>query len=186
MGIFAGLSVGAASLAREAADSDRRWDQFGYDYLAGSFLVVGAILRAAIPAPDVWGPKRIAQQDESTPDARVAKLRYATEVFQGASKSQSVFASPLGVVTSTVTSAVGGTVKAVKWKGQTPGLTAGMFLVNPALSGLAIWTAPREAIASWSEYRQTACPSEAADSADMTTEVDFLVSPAGASLIVTF
>ena len=168
-----------------ARNDERRWDEFGYDYLATGFLV-SAILRAAIPAPDVWGAKRIAQQDGSTPEARVAKLRFATETLEGASAVQGVFASPVGLVGTTIVAAVGGTIKAVRWPGRTRGLTAGMFLVSPTLASLAIATAPREAIAAWRNYRETACPHTLPDDSDERPEVDFTVNPFGASLTVEF
>lgn len=51
--------------------------KFAWAYLAAGAYFVG-LSHAFIPAPGVWGAKRIRRQDDSTEEARRAQLRYAT------------------------------------------------------------------------------------------------------------
>ncbi|MEM7138831.1 MAG: hypothetical protein AAF500_19800 [Myxococcota bacterium] len=185
MGIFLALGGGATYLAIDAANDDEDWDKFGYAYLAAGFYFTG-VMHAAIPAPDVWGAKRIAKKDGSTPEARVAKLRYATETLEKANATQSLFAGPLGVVGGTIFGVVGGSIKAAKWTGKTRGLTAGVFLAPPILAGLANATGPRQAIEAWEGYRGIACSSKYYDTHVEGPELDFSLNPGGGSFTVTF
>ncbi|MGB5812774.1 MAG: hypothetical protein WBG86_19725 [Polyangiales bacterium] len=185
MGIFLALGGGATYLAVDAAKDDQQWDKFGYAYLAAGFYFTG-VMHAAIPAADVWGAKRIAKKDGSTPEARVAKLQYATETLEKANASQGLFAGPLGVVGATIFGVVGGSVKATQWKGKTPGLTAGIFVAPLVLSGLANATAPRGAISAWEGYRGIACSSKYYDTHVEGPELDFSMSPGGGGFKIRF
>jgi hypothetical protein len=185
MSIFLGLGGGATYLAIDAANDNEDWDKFGYAYLAAGFYFSG-VLHAALPAADVWGAKRIGRMDESTEEARVAKLRYATETLQKANDTQKLFAGPLGPVGSIVYGVVGGTIKAAKWTGRTRGLTAGMYVAPPVLALLANATAPREAVMAWENYRGIACSSKYYDTHTEGPELDFSMGPAGGSFTVRF
>ncbi|MEM8608176.1 MAG: hypothetical protein AAGF92_13780 [Myxococcota bacterium] len=185
MGLFLALGGGATYLAIDAANDNQDWDKFGYAYLAAGFYFSG-IMHAAIPAPDVWGAKRIAKKDGSTPEARVAKLKYATDTLRKANGTQSLFAGPLGVVGATIFGVVGGSIKAAKWTGQTRGLTAGMFLAPPILAGLSNATAPRQAVEAWEGYRGIACSSKYYDTHTEGPELDFSLHPGGGSFTVNF
>jgi hypothetical protein len=68
---------GMTYAAINAANDKNEADKFGWAYLAGGAYFMG-LMQAAIPAPGVWGAKRIRRQDESTEEARRAKLLYAT------------------------------------------------------------------------------------------------------------
>lgn len=185
MGIFLGLGAGATYLAVDAAQNDEDWDKFGWAYLAAGFYFSG-VLHAAIPAPDVWGAKRIGRKDGSTEAARVAKLRYATETLEKANATQELFGGPLGVVGATIYGVVGGTIKATQWTGRTRGLTAGVYLAPPFVAALANATAPRQAISAWEGYRGIACSSKYYDTHVEGPELDFSMGPGGGSFQLRF
>ena len=185
MSIFLGLGGGATYLAVNAAQDNKQWDKFGWAYLASGFYFSG-VVHAVLPAADVWGAKRIGRKDGSTEEARRAKLRYATETLQKANDTQELLGGPLGVVGATIFGVVGGSVKAAQWKGQTRGLTAGLFVAPPVLAILAASTAPREAVATWEGYRGIACSSKYYDIHEEGPELDFSMNPAGGSFTLRF
>jgi hypothetical protein len=185
MSIFLALGGGATYLAVDAAQDNEQWDKFGYAYLAAGFYFSG-LMHAALPAADVWGAKRIGKKDASTEEARRLKLQYATETLEKANASQELFAGPLGVVGATIFGVVGGTIKATQWTGHTKGLTAGMYVVPPILAGLAVATAPREAVMAWEGYRGIACSSKYYDTHEEGPDLDFSMNPAGGSFTIKF
>jgi len=159
--------------------------KFGWAYLAGGAYFFG-LMHAVIPAPDVWGSKRIRRQDESTEAARRAKLLYATNTLKQASDVQALTSGALGVAASLIYGVVGGTVKATQWTGYTRGLTAGIYVAPVLLVGLQTATAPTEATKSYEAYRGIACSSKYYDRSEEGPEFDFSVSPAGGRLKVSF
>ena len=171
--------------AVDAGRDGRSWDRFGWAYLAGGSFFFGVML-AAVPAPDVWGPKRIRRQDESTEEARRAKLQYATETLKKASTVQSFNGGAFGVGASLIYGVVGGTIKATQWTGLSRGLTAAMYVAPPLLMGLQTATAPRESVQAYEAYRGIACSSKYYDRGDEGPELDFSLSPAGGSFKVSF
>lgn len=185
MGIW--LAAGGIStwLAIDAANDDKQADKFGWAYLAaGSYFI--ATTHAIIPAPDVWGAKRIRRQDDSTEEARRAKLLYATNTLKKASAVQELSGGALGVVGSVVYGVAGGTVKAALWKGASRGLTAGMYVAPPVLMGLQTATAPRGAVQGYESYRGIACSSKYYERTNKGPDLDFSVSPLGGNLKVSF
>jgi len=185
MSIFLGLGGGATFLAVDAAQKNKQWDKFGYAYLAAGFYFSG-LVHAVLPAADVWGAKRIGRKDGSTEEARRAKLQYATETLQNANDVQELLAGPLGFLGATVFGVAGGSVKAAQWKGQSRGLTAGMFIVPPVLAGLAAGTAPRGAVTAWEGYRGIACSSKYYDTHEEGPALDFSMNPTGGSFTIRF
>lgn len=181
------LAVGGVTtwLAVDAAQDEKQWDKFGWAYLAaGSYFV--ATTHMFIPAPDVWGAKRIRRQDDSTEEARRAKLRYATNTLKKSAAVEGLMGGAFGVASSLVYGVVGGTVKAAQWTGHTRGLTAGMYLGPPVLVGLQTATAPRGSVQAYETYRGIACSSKYYDRGQQGPEFDLSVSPAGGSFGVRF
>ncbi|MGB8332442.1 MAG: hypothetical protein WCE62_20125 [Polyangiales bacterium] len=185
MGIWLAAGGVTTWLAVDAAKDDDQADKFGWAYLAaGSYFI--ATTHALIPAPDVWGAKRIRRQDDSTEEARRAKLLYATNTLKKASAVQELTGGALGVTGSLVYGVVGGTVKASLWKGVSRGLTAGIFVAPPVLMGLQTATAPRGAVAGYEAYRGIACSSKYYQRSEEGPDLDFSVSPLGGNLKVSF
>lgn len=159
--------------------------KFGWAYLAGGAYFVG-LTHAFIPAPGVWGAKRIRRQDDGSEEARRAKLRYATNTLEKASNVQSLNAGALAPVGGLLYGVVGGTIKATQWPGQSRGLTAGMYVGPPLLLGMQAATAPREGVMGWEAYRGIACSSKYYDRHEEGPEFDFSVNPGGGSFSVKF
>lgn len=178
-----GMTYAAVKAAQENPPNDA--DKFGWAYLAAGSYFIG-LLHAAIPAPDVWGAKRIRRQDDSTEEARRAKLRYATETLRKSSNVEGFMGGPFGVVASLTYGVVGGTIKATQWTGQSRGLTAAIFVAPPLLVGLQTATAPRGSIEAYEAYRGIACSSKYYERTEEGPDFDFSVSPAGGSLKVSF
>lgn len=177
----AGMTYAAVKNARD----DDEADKFGWAYLAaGSYFI--ATTHMFIPAPDVWGAKRIRRQDDGSEEARRAKLLYATNTLKKASGVQSLSAGALGVVGGLVYGVVGGTIKATQWTGHTRGLTAAMYVGPPVLMGLQTATAPTGGMKAYEAYRGIACSSKYYDTHEEGPEFDFSVSPGGTSLRVRF
>jgi hypothetical protein len=187
---YAWLGVLAATAGVESwlavdAGKDEPWDRFAFAYLAaGSGLT--ALVHAAVPAPDVWGAKRIARMDSDTPEARRAQLEYATKTMDKAAMYQDLMGGALGVGAGVAYGIAGGTAKAVKWTGHTPGITALTFLQPPVLMGLRAATAPRQQIEGWENYRGIACSSKYYDKSREDPELDCSVGPTGASFSIQF
>lgn len=160
-------------------------NKFGWAYLAAGAYFAG-LLNAVIPAPGVWGAKRIRKQDSSTELARREQLRYATDTLKKANGVQSFNAGAMGVAGSLIYGVVGGTVKATQWTGQTRGLTAAMYLGPPIVTGLQTATAPREGVEAWEAYRGIACSSKYYDRHEEGPEFDFSMNPTGGSFSVRF
>ncbi|MFW2390367.1 MAG: hypothetical protein ACN4G0_18675, partial [Polyangiales bacterium] len=171
--------------AVNAARDQNNADKFGWAYLAGGAYAFG-LAHAIVPAPDVWGAKRIRRQDDGTAEALRAKLRYATETLEKASDAEELFGGPLGVVGGLIYGVVGGTVKAVQWTGASRGLTAAIYVAPPLLLGLQTATAPRGAIQGWESYRGIACSSKYYETSEDGPEFDFSLNPAGGSFKVSF
>ena len=185
MGLW--LAVGGVTtyLAVDAAHDDQQWDKFGWAYMAaGAYFV--ATTQMFIPAPDVWGAKRIRRQDDGTEEARRAKLLYATKTLEQASNIQEFTGGAMGVVGGLVYGVVGGTVKATQWTGQSRGLTAGLYIAPPVMMGLQTATAPREAAMAYETYRGIACSSKYYDRGRQGPDLDFSMSPAGGSFRINF
>lgn len=185
MSIYLALGGGATGLAVWSANRNDDADKFGWAYLAGGFFFAG-VLHAAVPAPDVWGAKRVGRMDASTEAARRAKLEYATETLDRANASQGFFAGAFPIVGATIYGSVGGIIKATQWTGQSRGLTAGMFLAPPIVAGLATATAPKGAMRGWEGYRGVACSSKYYDTHTEGPDLDFSVGPGGGMLRVKF
>jgi hypothetical protein len=159
--------------------------KFAWAYLAAGTYFVG-LSHAFIPAPGVWGAKRIRRQDDSTEEARRAQLRYATNTLKKANGVQGLTSGALGVASGVIYGVVGGTIKATQWTGQTRGLTAAMYLGPPILMGLQAATAPREGVEAWEAYRGIACSSKYYDRHEEGPEFDFSVNPTGGRFSVRF
>lgn len=164
---------------------ENQGDKFGWAYLAAGSYFVG-LSHAFIPAPGVWGAKRIRRQDDSTEEARRAKLRYATETLKKANGVQSLSSGALGVAGGLIYGVVGGTVKATQWTGHTRGLTAALYLGPPIVMGLQTATAPNEAVKAYEAYRGIACSSKYYDTHEAGPEFDFSVNPGGGNFRVRF
>jgi hypothetical protein len=176
-----GLTYAAINAANDNNDADK----FGWAYLAGGAYFFG-LMHAIVPAPDVWGAKRIKRHDESTEEARRAKLLYATQTLQKASNVQAFGSGALGIASSLIYGVVGGTVKATQWTGQSRGLTAGIYVAPVLLVGLQTATAPTEATKSYEAYRGIACSSKYYERTEEGPDFDFSMSPAGGRFKISF
>lgn len=184
LSVFAALAGVEAWLAADAG-KDEPWDRFAFAYLAaGSGF--SALMHAAMPAPDVWGAKRIGRMDSSTPEARRAQLEYATKTMEKSANIEGLLGGPLGVGAGIAYGVAGGTAKAVKWTGHTPGITALVFLQPPVLTGLAAATAPRQQVQDWENYRGIACSSKYYDKSREDPDLDFSFGPTGGSFTIKF
>jgi hypothetical protein len=181
LGAGGGMTYAAVQSAREPNSADK----FGWAYLAAGSYFIG-LTHAFIPAPDVWGSKRIRRQDDSTEEARRAKLLYATQTLKKASGVEEFMAGPFGVVAALTYGAVGGTIKATQWTGASRGLTAAIYVAPPLLAGLQTATAPRTAVNAYEAYRGIACSSKYYERTEEGPDFDFSVSPGGANLKVSF
>lgn len=185
MGLWLAAGGGMTYAAVNAAQENRDWDKFAWAYLAaGSYFV--ATTHMFIPAPGVWGAKRIRRQDDGTEAARRAKLEYATRTLKKASGVQGLTGGALGVVGGVIYGVAGGTIKATQWTGRTRGLTAAMYLGPPILMGLQTATAPTEAVKAYEAYRGIACSSKYYDRSEEGPEFDFSVNPGGGNFSVRF
>lgn len=177
----AGMTYAAVKEAQKGNDANK----FGWAYLAaGSYFV--ATTHMFIPAPGVWGAKRIRRQDDGSEEARRAKLRYATDTLKKASAVQSLNAGALGIVGGLVYGVVGGTIKATQWTGASRGLTAAIYVGPVVLLGLQTATAPNEGVKAYEAYRGIACSSKYYDTHEEGPEFDFSVNPAGSSFRIKF
>jgi len=181
------LAAGAVTTwaAVDAAHDGQQWDKFGWAYLAaGSYFL--AATHAFIPAPDVWGAKRIRRRDDSTEEARRAKLLYATQTLKKSAAIEEFTGGAFGVAGMLVYGVVGGTIKATQWKGMTRGLTAALYVAPPLLVGLQTAMAPRGSVQAYESYRGIACSSKYYDRGEEGPDLDFSVSPGGGSFKITF
>ena len=176
-----GMTYAAVNAARDSNDADK----FGWAYLAGGAYFIG-LTHAIIPAPDVWGAKRIRRMDDSTEEARRAKLLYATQTLKKAAAVEEFMGGPLGVVGSLMYGVVGGTIKATQWTGASRGLTAAIYVAPPLLVGLQTATAPRGSVEAYEAYRGIACSSKYYERTEEGPDFDFSVSPGGGNFKVTF
>ena len=177
----AGMTYAAVKNARDNDDAEK----FGWAYLAaGSYFM--AATHMFIPAPDVWGAKRIRRQDDGSEEARRAKLLYATQTLKKANGVQSLSTGALPTVGGLIYGVVGGTIKATQWKGQSRGLTAGMYVGPPLLGLMQTATAPNAAVKAYEAYRGIACSSKYYDTHEEGPEFDFSVSPGGTNFSVRF
>ncbi|MEM9729083.1 MAG: hypothetical protein AAF997_10885 [Myxococcota bacterium] len=185
IGGYAALASAQAALAVEAARDDRPWDRFAFAYqAAGGFAL--ALGLAVIPAPDTWGLKRLRKRDDSTPEARREKLRYATRLMERGAKVQEFLGRGELIGLGVVFGAVGGTVKAVKWTGKTRLNTALMYVVPPILATATVLTAPKNLVEEWEGYRGMACSERYYNRDVEGPEFDFSMSPSGMRFSVTF
>jgi hypothetical protein len=175
------MTYAAVNAARDSNDPDK----FGWAYLAGGAYFFG-LMHAIIPAPDVWGAKRIRKMDESTEEARRAKLLYATQTLKKASGAQELMGGALGVGGALIYGVVGGTIKATQWTGSSRGLTAALYVAPPLLMGIQTATAPRSSVAAYEAYRGIACSSKYYERSEDGADFDFSVAPGGANLKITF
>lgn len=175
------MTYAAVNAARDQNDPDK----FGWAYLAGGAYFFG-LMHAIVPAPDVWGAKRIRRMDDGTEEARRAKLQYATETLEQASEVQELMGGALGVGVSLIYGVVGGTIKATSWTGASRGLTAALYVAPPVLLGLQTATAPRGAVSAYEAYRGIACSSKYYDRSEEGADFDFSVAPGGANFKISF
>ena len=176
-----GMTYAAVNAARDNNNADK----FGWAYLAGGAYFVG-LTHAFIPAPDVWGAKRIGRQDDSTEEARRAKLLYATQTLKKSAAVEEFMAGPMGIVGSLTYGVVGGTIKATPWTGASRGLTAAIYVAPPLLLGIQTATAPSGSVKAYEAYRGIACSSHYYERTEEGPDFDFSVSPGGGNFRVTF
>ena len=176
-----GMTYAAVNAARDNNNADK----FGWAYLAGGAYFVG-LTHAFIPAPDVWGAKRIGRQDDSTEEARRAKLLYATQTLKKSAAVEEFMAGPMGIVGSLTYGVVGGTIKATQWTGASRGLTAAIYVAPPLLLGIQTATAPSGSVKAYEAYRGIACSSHYYERTEEGPDFDFSVSPGGGNFRVTF
>ena len=176
-----GMTYAAINAANDRDDADK----FGWAYLAAGSYFIG-LTHAIIPAPDVWGAKRIGHKDDSTEEARRAKLLYATNTLKKSAAVEELMGGALGIVGSLTYGVVGGSIKATQWKGQSKGLTAAMYVAPPLLMGLQTATAPRGSVEGYEAYRGIACSSKYYERTEEGPDFDFSVSPGGGSFKVSF
>ena len=176
-----GMTYAAVNAARDSNHPDK----FGWAYLAGGAYFFG-LMHAIVPAPDVWGAKRIGRQDDSTEEARRAKLLYATQTLKKSASVEEFMAGPMGIVGSLTYGVVGGTVKATQWTGASRGLTAALYVAPPLLVGIQTATAPTGSVKAYEAYRGIACSSHYYERTEEGPDFDFSVSPGGGNFRVTF
>ena len=176
-----GMTYAAVNAARDSNHPDK----FGWAYLAGGAYFFG-LMHAIVPAPDVWGAKRIGRQDDSTEEARRAKLLYATQTLKKSAAVEEFMAGPMGIVGSLTYGVVGGTVKATQWTGASRGLTAALYVAPPLLVGIQTATAPTGSVKAYEAYRGIACSSHYYERTEEGPDFDFSVSPGGGNFRVTF
>ena len=176
---------GMTYAAINAANDQNNPDKFGWAYLAGGAYFFG-LMHAALPAPNVWGAKRIRRLDDGTEAARRAKLLYATETLKQAADVEELMGGALGVGASLIYGIVGGTIKATQWNGASRGLTAAIYVAPPLLMGLQTATAPRSSAAAYEAYRGIACSSKYYEREEEGADFDFSVTPAGGRFTLSF
>ena len=176
-----GMTYAAINAARDNNSADK----FGWAYLAGGAYFYG-LMHAIVPAPGVWGAKRIRRLDDSTEDARRAKLLYATETLKKSAAIEDLMGGPLGVTSALIYGVAGGTVKATQWHGASRGLTAAIYVAPPLLLGVQTATAPRSSSHAYEAYRGIACSSKYYERTEEGPDFDFTVAPGGANLKVSF
>ncbi len=177
----AGMTYAAVAASRD----NRDWDRFGWAYLAAGAYFIG-VSHAFIPAPGVWGAKRIRKQDQSSEVARRAALTYATQTLKKASSVQTFNSGAFSPVAGLIYGVVGGTIKATQWTGASRGLTAAMYIGPPLLLGLQVATAPREGMMAYESYRGIACSSKYYERHEEGAEFDFSLTPTGGGFKVAF
>ncbi len=177
----AGMTYAAVNAARDSNNADK----FGWAYLAGGAYFMG-LTHMIIPAPDVWGAKRIRRMDGSTEEARRAKLLYATQTLKKSASIEELMGGPLGVVGTLLYGVAGGTVKATQWTGASRGLTAAIYVAPPLLAGIQTATAPRGSVLGYESYRGIACSSKYYERTEDALDFDFSVSPGGGTFKVSF
>jgi len=181
------LAIGGATtyLAVDAAREERRSDRFGWAYLAGG-AYFAALTQVSIPAPDVWGAKRVRRLEGNSEASRKEKLHYATKTLERAAEVQAFTSGASGVAVSLIYGVTGGTVKAAQWPGLSRGLTAAMYIAPPTLVALQTMTAPREAALAYEAYRGIACSSRYYARGREAPEIDFDVGLGGGRFRVVF
>lgn len=177
----AGMTYAAVEAGRKSDDANK----FGWAYLAAGSYFVG-LTHAFIPAPDVWGAKRIRRQESDTEQARRAQLLYATQTLKKAANVQGLNSGALGVVGGLIYGVVGGTIKATQWPGKSRGLTAAIYVAPVVLLGLQTATAPTEGLKGYEAYRGIACSSKYYDTHEEGPEFDFSANPGGTSFTIKF
>ena len=185
MSLWLAGGAGLTYAAVNAANNNDEDEKFGWAYLAAGAYFAG-LTQAILPAPGVWGAKRIRRMDDTSEVARKAQLLYATNTLKKASAVQGMNAGALGVGFSVIYGVVGGTVKATQWKGQSRGLTAAIYVAPVLLAGMQTATAPREGIQAYESYRGIACSSKYYQREEEGADFDFSVSPGGTSFRVQF
>ncbi|UCH30151.1 MAG: hypothetical protein JSV06_03750, partial [Myxococcales bacterium] len=177
----AGMTYAAVEASRKSDDANK----FGWAYLAAGSYFVG-LTHAFIPAPDVWGAKRIRRQESDTEQARRAQLLYATQTLKKAANVQGLNSGALGVVGGLIYGVVGGPIKATQWPGKSRGLTAAIYVAPVVLLGLQTATAPTEGLKGYEAYRGIACSSKYYDTHEEGPEFDFSANPGGTSFTIKF
>lgn len=185
IGGYASLTAIQVAQALDAKNNDRPWDRFAFAYQAAGSAAL-ALGLAVIPARDLWGGKRIGKQPADTAEQRRDKLRYATRLFDRGAAMQELLSRGELIALGTVYGVVGGTVKAVKWPGRSPGNTATMFIIPPVLATGTVLSAPRHLVEDWESYRAMACSGEYYDRGPDGPEIDWGVSPMGVRFSIDF
>ena len=115
-------------------------------------LVVAA---AALPAPEVWGARRIRRKPHATPEARRAQLRYAEEVLADAARIQRKGRSYLPYAWGLAFAVTMGTTLQARYGHTRSALT--MYLGGPAITVARVLTQPTHAIRAYDRYQGRYC-----------------------------
>lgn len=162
LGIYVALAGGASILA---AGIDRRNDdgtsnernQARYRGYLGAAIGAGlyAMRLAFYPMPDVWGVRRIERQPNGTRAERMARLRYAENVYQRAGTAQKLLTGTTAWATSIGWGlGWGGSITRNYDEADTAALA---FLGAPILGAITILTAPNWANAGYAHFASSIC-----------------------------
>lgn len=182
---FMAMAGVQTAFAFDANRKDHPWDLFAYAYQAAGSAAL-AVTLAVMPMRDVWGGKRIRRQAANTPAERRAKLRYATDMFERGAWMQEFLSSEALIGAAVAFGAAGGTVKAVKWTGHTPGNTALMFILPPIIGTGLVLSAPENLEEDWEGYRGMACSERYYDRGSDGVDLDWSISPSGVRFSIDF
>ncbi len=177
-----GLGGIEAWLAVDAHDQGKRWDRFGYAYLSAASTLVG-LTHAIVPAPDVYGHKRITRMPASTEADRKLKLKYATKTLDKSVSAQGFMGGGVAVAVGLVVGVVGGSVYAAKWSEGNKWMTSVLFLGPTVVMGVRALTAPMHSVKFSEDYRSFACSGHYYDSGPEGAEFNLSALGAGQLLL---
>ncbi len=184
------LTANSALSIYSALDAERKYERVTWGVLSAASLAT-VVQLLVTPMPEIAGYKRFKKKPDSTPEERVAKLRYGTKIFKKAANIQEFLTGPGEHLNGINLSLISGTVHMRRYFRKLQTARARnhallLFFLPMTVNEAKILSQPTHQYKDWENYRQIACSSRYYDTGGDELDLDLSFGPGGGTFKLSF